>query len=198
MLSFENLLTNLKAVCHDVPIFTSDDRVMILLPSIIFCRWWDPLLLLILGRHHGAEYFLAAEDMLATLKEYGVTIMIGVPRLYQLIYKGLKEKINQSLVASALVKLAGAVNSLTFSRILFGSVQKKFGGHLKYLVCGGAPVDPEVVRLFKTLGFEILEGYGMTETAPMITFTRPGNRNSRDSRVICFRAYRSGLKKMKL
>ena len=66
------------------------------------------------------------------------------------------------------------VNSSAFSRKLFGSVQKKFGGHLKYLVCGGAPVDAEVVRLFKTLGFEILEGYGMTETAPMITFTRPG------------------------
>ena len=61
-----------------------------------------------------------------------------------------------------------------FHEGLFGSVHKKFGGHLKYLVCGGAPVDAEVVRLFKTLGFEILEGYGMTETAPMITFTRPG------------------------
>ena len=72
-----------------------------------------------------------------------------------------------------MVKIAGTVNSLTFSRI-FGSVQKKFGGHLKYLVCGGAPVDRDVVQLFKTLGFEILEGYGMTETAPMITFTRPG------------------------
>jgi long-chain acyl-CoA synthetase len=45
---------------------------------------------------------------------------------------------------------------------------------MKYLVCGGAPVDQEVVRLFKILGFEFLEGYGMTETAPMITFTRPG------------------------
>ena len=100
--------------------------------------------------------------------------MIGVPRLYQLIYKGLREKINQSLIAKTLVKIAGTVNSLKFSRIVFGSVQKKFGGHLKYLVCGGAPVDREVVALFKTLGFEILEGYGMTETAPMITFTRPG------------------------
>ena len=175
MLSFENILTNLKAVCHDVPIFTSVDRVMILLPFHHILPLVGSIVApLYSGGTMVLNTSLAAEDMLATLKQYKVTIMIGVPRLYQLIYKGLKEKINHSPVAKALVKIAGAVNSLKFSRIVFGSVQKKFGGHLKYLVCGGAPVDREVVKLFKTLGFEILEGYGMTETAPMITFTRPG------------------------
>ncbi len=175
MLSFRNLLTNLVAVCEDVRIFTPEDRVMILLP---FHHILPLVGTIVAPLYAGATMVLntslAAEDMMATFKNYGITIMIGVPRLYQLIYKGLREKINQSLVARALVKLAGAIDSLSFSRKVFGSVQKKFGGHLKYLVCGGAPVDREVVRLFKTLGFEILEGYGMTETAPMITFTRPG------------------------
>lgn len=175
MLSFRNLLTNLVAVCVDVRIFTPEDRVMILLP---FHHILPLVGTIVAPLYSGATMVLntslAAEDMMATFKNYGITIMIGVPRLYQLIYKGLREKINQSLVARALVKLAGAIDSLSFSRKVFGSVQKKFGGHLKYMVCGGAPVDREVVRLFKTLGFEILEGYGMTETAPMITFTRPG------------------------
>ncbi len=175
MLSFENIIANLTAVCHDVPIYTANDRTMLLLPfhhvlplvgSIVAPLYTGGTMVL--------NKSLAAEDMLATLKQFGVTIMIGVPRLYQLIYKGLREKINSSIVAKAMLALAGAVDSLKFSRKLFGSVHRKFGGHLKYLVCGGAPVDPEVVRLFKTLGFEILEGYGMTETAPMITFTRPG------------------------
>jgi long-chain acyl-CoA synthetase len=175
MLSFQNLLTNLTAVCHDVPIFTFGDRTMILLPFHHILPLVGSIVApLYTGGTMVLNTSLAAEDMLATLKQYEVTIMIGVPRLYQLIYKGLKEKINHSLIARAMLKLAGAVDSLAFSRALFGSVHKKFGGHLKYLVCGGAPVDPEVVRLFKTLGFEILEGYGMTETAPMITFTRPG------------------------
>jgi len=53
-------------------------------------------------------------------------------------------------------------------------VHNKFGGKLKYLVCGGAALDPDVGKNFTTLGFEILEGFGMTEAAPMITFTRPG------------------------
>jgi long-chain acyl-CoA synthetase len=175
MLSFENLMANLTAVSHDVPIYTSENRTMILLPlHHILPMVGSVIAPLFVGGTMVLNTSLAAEDMLATLKQYGVTIMIGVPRLYQLIYKGLREKINQSAVAKLLVKLASAVNSLKFSRTVFGSVQKKFGGHLKYLVCGGAPVDAEVVGLFKTLGFEILEGYGMTETAPMITFTRPG------------------------
>jgi long-chain acyl-CoA synthetase len=175
MLSFENILTNLIAVCHDVVIYTPDDRVMILLPFHHVLPLVGTIIApLYVGATMVLNTSLAAEDMMATLKQYGVSMMIGVPRLYQLIYKGLKEKINSSAIARTMLKIAGAVDSLTFSRILFGSVHKKFGGHLRYLVCGGAPVDHDVVRLFKVLGFEILEGYGMTETAPMITFTRPG------------------------
>ncbi|HJZ38919.1 MAG TPA: AMP-binding protein [Bacteroidales bacterium] len=175
MLSFKNLLANLKAVCQDVPIFVPGDRIMILLPFHHILPLVGTIVApLYSGGTMVLNTSLAAEDMLATLKLYKVTMMIGVPRLYQLIYKGLREKINRNLVARGLVAIAGAVDSLSFSRKIFGSVQRKFGGHLKYLVCGGAPIDPEVVRLFKTLGFEILEGYGMTETAPMITFTRPG------------------------
>jgi long-chain acyl-CoA synthetase len=175
MLSFQNLLANLTAVCHDVPIFTANDRTMILLPFHHILPLVGSIIApLYTGGTMVLNTSLAADDIMGTLNHYGITIMIGVPRLYQLIYKGLKEKIRHSMVATIMLKIAGAVDSLSFSRILFGSVHKKFGGHLKYLVCGGAPVDHEVVMLFKTLGFEILEGYGLTETAPMITFTRPG------------------------
>ncbi len=175
MLSFENIITNLTAVCHDVPIYTASDRVMQILPfHHILPLVGSVVAPLYTGGTMVMNTSLASEELLFTLKQFKVTIMIGVPRLYQLIYKGLREKINNSLVARALVKMAGTVDSLKFSRIIFGSVQRKFGGHIRYLVCGGAPIDPDIVRLFKTLGFEILEGFGMTETAPMITFTRPG------------------------
>jgi long-chain acyl-CoA synthetase len=175
MLSFQNILTNTAAVCHDVVIYTPEDRVMILLPFHHILPLVGTIVApLYIGATMVLNTSLAAEDMMATLKQFGVTMMIGVPRLYNLIYKGLKEKISRSVPARIMVKIAGVFNSLAFSRFMFGSVHKKFGGHLRYLVCGGAPVDRDVVRLFKVLGFEILEGYGMTETAPMITFTRPG------------------------
>jgi long-chain acyl-CoA synthetase len=176
MLTFNNILTNLIAVCDDVRIYTHDDRVMILLPLHHVLPLVGSIVApLYVGGTMVLNTSLAAEDLMATLKLFKVTIMIGVPRLYQLIYKGLREKIRQNLIVRLFVGLASLINSLTFSRILFASVQKKFGGHIKYLVCGGAPIESRVVRLFKTLGFEVLEGYGMTETAPMITFTRPGN-----------------------
>jgi long-chain acyl-CoA synthetase len=175
MLSFINLITNLKAVCHDVEIYTPDVRIMQLLPFHHILPLVGSIVApLYIGGTMVLNTSLAAEDMMKILKDYKISMMIGVPRLYQLIYRSLKEKINQSFVARTMVKLAGTVDSLAFSRFLFRSVQNKFGGNLKYLVCGGAPVDGEIVRLFKILGFEILDGYGMTEAAPMITFTRPG------------------------
>jgi long-chain acyl-CoA synthetase len=175
MISFNNILANLDAVCNQVPIFTASDRTMILLPLHHILPLVGSIIApLYSGGTMVLSTSLLAEDLIGTLKNYKVTIMIGVPRLYQLIYKGLKEKIHGSGIAKTLVKIAGKVDNLRFSRILFHSVQEKFGGHMRYLVCGGAPVDAEIVKLFTTLGFELLEGYGMTETAPMITFTRPG------------------------
>jgi len=175
MLSFLNILTNLTAVCHDVKIYTPEDRVMILLPlhhilplvgTVVAPLYMNATMVL--------NTSLAAEDLMATLRNFKVTIMIGVPRLYQLIYKGLREKIHASAIARVLVSIAGFLNSQSFSGKVFASVHNKFGGHIRFLVCGGAPIDAAVVKLFKTLGFQFLEGYGMTETAPMITFTRPG------------------------
>jgi long-chain acyl-CoA synthetase len=70
--------------------------------------------------------------------------------------------------------VARRVNSQSFSRFVFGSVHKKFGGHVKYMVSGGAALDSLVAEDYKTLGFEVIEGYGLTEAAPMVSFTHPG------------------------
>ncbi len=176
MLSFTNMITNLHAVCHDVRIFTPADRVMILLPLHHILPLLGTIVApLYVGATMVLNTSLNAEDLISTMKRFGVTIMIGVPRLYRLIYKGLKEKITQNLAARIMLRLSRIINSMAFSRILFRTVHVKFGGHIRYLVCGGAPIDPEVVSFFIHLGFEFLEGYGMTETAPMITFTRPGS-----------------------
>jgi long-chain acyl-CoA synthetase len=175
MLSFENLLANVEAVTIGTPIYGRDERVLMLLPlHHIF-----PLLgTLVAPFHVGATVALSpsllAADILSTLQDNRITIMIGVPRLYRLIMKSIRDKIAASSFASQLFALAGKVGSVRLSRCLFASVHKKFGGHLKFLVSGGAALDPAVTQDFTTLGFEILEGYGMTEAAPMICFTRPG------------------------
>ncbi len=175
MLSYENLMANVDAVSNQVNIYTSDDVVMMLLPMHhIFPLMGTMVAPLFMGGTIAVSPSMASEDIIKTLQDNKVSIIIGVPRLYSAIRKGIRTKIDKSPIAKALFSLAKAINSQSFSRMLFKSVHKKFGGAVKYMVCGGAALDPEVGGDFKTLGFEVLEGFGMTEAAPMITFTRPG------------------------
>jgi long-chain acyl-CoA synthetase len=175
MLSFANLLANVEAVTMGTPIYNRDERVLMLLPlHHIFPLLGTLVIPLQIGATVALCPTLLAEDIVRTLQANRITILIGVPRLYSLIMQSIQKKIAASSAATLLYRLAEKVASPQLSRLVFGSVHKKFGGHLKYLVSGGAALDPVVGRQFTTLGFEILEGYGMTEAAPMITFTRPG------------------------
>ncbi len=175
MLSFENIISNMNAVSKDVVIFTPKERVLLLLPlHHVFPLLGSLVCPLFIGGAVALSPSLSSDDIIRTLHKYQVTMIIGVPRLYSLIRKGILEKINQSSIAKFLFKTAGILKSQAFSRLVFKSVHKKFGGHLHYMVSGGAPLDKDVAIDYRTLGFELLEGYGMTEAAPMITFTRPG------------------------
>lgn len=174
MLSFDNLLVNIEAVSLDVEIYKPEDKVLILLPlHHIFPLAGTVIITLSIGATGVFSPSMSSEDLIATLQKHKISIIIGVPRLYNLIRKGIRDKIDKSAVAKLLFKIAQKKNSLSFSRKIFKKVHDRFGGNIKYLVSGGAALDPEVCKDFTTLGFIILEGFGMTETAPMITFTRP-------------------------
>ena len=177
MLSYKNVLFNVNAVSHQVPIYHENSNVMVLLPL----HHSFPLIgTLIAPMYVGATVFIAnglsSEEVLRTLNDGKISLIIGVPRLYDTLAKGIISKINARKITRLLYKMAEKIGNDTFSKILFKSVHKKFGGAIEYLVSGGAALSIETARIFKTLGFYILEGYGMTETAPMISFTRPGRR----------------------
>ncbi len=175
MLSFENLMANVDAVSNQINIYTKDAVVMMLLPMHhIFPLMGTMIAPLFVGGTIAVSPSMASEDIIKTLQENKVSIIIGVPRLYAAIRKGIRTKIDSSVIARGLFKLAKSIDSKSFSRKIFKSAHQKFGGAVKYMVSGGAALDPEVGDDFKTLGFEVLEGFGMTEAAPMITFTRPG------------------------
>ncbi|MGD9899337.1 MAG: AMP-binding protein [Calditrichaceae bacterium] len=175
MLSFDNILANVEAVSDYVNIYTSDRNVMVLLPlHHTFPLIGSMIAPLSVGSTIAFAPSMAAEDIMETLQNNAIAIIIGVPRFYNLIRKGIMDKINKSAVTKTLFKLAEKIDSRAFSKVLFKTVQQKFGGNVHFMVCGGAAIDDEVARDYKTLGFEILPGYGMTEAAPMISFTRPG------------------------
>jgi long-chain acyl-CoA synthetase len=116
---------------------------------------------------------LSSEKIRGAFNEYKITMLIGVPRLYELFHKGIMAKINASKVTATVFKLAQNIKSEKIRKKIFKKVHEGFGGHVKYFVSGGAKLDEQAAVDFKTLGFKVMEGYGMTETSPILTFPRP-------------------------
>lgn len=175
MLTYKNLLANVRPISEIIPIYHPQCRAMVLLPlHHIFPLIGTMVAPMFVGGMSAISPSMTSEDIMGTLQNNKITIIIGVPRLYAAIRKGIVDKINKSSVARMLFGLAKKINSQKFSSLVFGTVHRKFGGAVEFLVSGGAALDPVVGNDFKTLGFEVLEGFGMTEAAPMITFTRPG------------------------
>ena len=176
MLSYANLKANVHSVSYDVPIYTDKRRVLVLLPLHHVLPLMGSLIApLYMGGGIAICPSLSGPDIMDTLQRGQVGIMIGVPRLWQTLYTGIKKKIDESAVARMLFAICRVAKNRTLSRLVFSSVRKKMGGHLDYCVSGGAALDREIGEGLKTLGLDVLEGYGMTETAPIIAFTRPGD-----------------------
>lgn len=176
MLTYRNLWTNKAGVCDEVPVFNGKRRTLMLLPV----HHVLPLMGTVVAPILQGDGIIICEsmqgpDIMEALCRGKVGIFVGVPRLWQMLYAGIMKKVNASFVTRALFNLCKKVHSLKFSRFIFAAVHKKMGGHLDYCVCGGAPLDKEVGEGLSALGFHLLEGYGMTEMAPIIAFTRPGD-----------------------
>lgn len=176
MLSYANLKANVHSVSYDVPIYSDKRRALVLLPLHHVLPLMGSLIApLYMGGGIAISPSLSASDIMQTLQRGQVGIIIGVPRLWQTLFAGIKKKIDERGITRALFRLCRTIKSRTLSRLIFSSVRKKMGGHLDYCVSGGAALDKEIGEGLRTLGLDVLEGYGMTETAPIISFTRPGD-----------------------
>lgn len=176
MLSYANIDANIRGVCDGIHIFNENRRTLILLPVHHVLPLVGTVLAPILeGGGVAICPSMAGPDIMQTLCRGKVAIFVGVPRLWQTLYSGIMKKIEAKAVTRALFNICKKVNNRTLSRLVFSSVRKKMGGHIDFCVSGGAALDREVSEGLQTLGLDVLEGYGMTETAPIISFTRPGD-----------------------
>ena len=176
MLSFLNILVNIRAVSEEVPIFNDNRRTLILLPlHHVLPLVGTVVMPLYVGGGVAICPSMSGPDIIDTLQRGKIAIMVGVPRLWQTLYGGIKKKIDASAITRGLFNLCASINNKAVSRFIFQTVHKKMGGRMEFMVSGGAALDREIALGLKTLGFELLEGYGMTEAAPMIAFTRPGD-----------------------
>lgn len=117
---------------------------------------------------------LKSNKILANMQETGVTAMCGVPLLYQLLYNSIVREVeekNLSKLFSILFlisKFFRNVIDVNLGKFLFASVHKKFGGKIRFFVSGGAALDPDIARNFEIMGFTMLQGYGLTESSPVL------------------------------
>jgi len=100
------------------------------------------------------------------------TLLVAVPRLLALLDGGIRRSVAASPVLGVLFRLLFALSALSgerWGRALFAGVQRRFGGELRRIVSGGSALDPDLGRRFHRMGFRVSEGYGMTETSPVLT-----------------------------
>lgn len=159
------------------------------------------VILTVLPLHHtfegttGYKYFVVAGGTITfmdglrhiadNMKEYGVTVMIAVPALFEAIHKGLIKQIKKMGKYKRYKKAISVSNALLKFGIdqrkrIFKSVLEGLGGRLRLLVIGGAPLAAEVQKGYNNLGINTYQGYGLTETSPVIItsydkYTKPGS-----------------------
>lgn len=121
---------------------------------------------------------LKPEELLKCSRKRGVSILTVVPQIITLFQKGIEQKIcalplYQQNVINLLREGAWKVRRLLGinpAALLFTKIHNVFGPRLRVIACGGARLDPALTEYFMKLGFTILEGYGLTETSPVVTF----------------------------
>ena len=139
----------------------------------------------------GAEIFYAEglEKLAANIEETQPTVMVVVPRLFEVLRARMiktvekQGKIPNYLLDKALTigerdyggkkRLRDGPMRLLLSRTLKPKIQAKFGGRLKAMVSGGAPLNPDIGIFFQSLGITLLQGYGQTESGPVVSCNRP-------------------------
>jgi long-chain acyl-CoA synthetase len=175
MLSFANIIANIRAVADEVHIFNAERPVLMLLPlHHVLPLVGSMLAPLYVGGCIVMSPSMQSSDIIDTLKKNPVKIMIGVPRLYELLYKGIKAKVDAKAIGRLFFRIVKLSHSQWFAKKIFKKVHQGLGGQLEIMVSGGAALNKDAGRFFEIMGFQIMEGYGMTEAAPMITFPRPG------------------------
>ena len=176
MLSHKNLVTNVMDIIQRFDL-TDEDRFLSFLPlhhvfectvgflypisiggSIAFCE----------GVKHMAE----------NIKEFEITAMISVPAVFDIIYRKVMKTIEKKGKLANLEKGKKVSQFLLKMKIdlrkqLFKVVHESLGPKLKLVVTGGAALDPETEKGFNDLGFDVEQGYGLTETAPVIAAETP-------------------------
>lgn len=180
MMSQKNLCTNLmdmRKMIHLGP----EDRFLSVLPMHHTyegtCGFLCPL-------YAGAsvDYARSLKTVLEDMQRARPTIFLGVPLMYDKMYRRIlvaieERKLTKALVPSlkTLARWLEAFGVEGARRKIFSEIHETFGGAIRLFIAGGAAPDPQVMKGMRSFGFKIIQGYGLTETSPILTVNREFN-----------------------
>ena len=177
MLTHRNMGSQISGVTEAIPLSQHDVGLSLLPLSHTF-----EMMTYVAGALHcGGTLYLneSVRTVKKNLREKQPTILVCVPLILQTLHKeilntarkqGRLEKLDRALRLNAALQRVG----LDMSEQLFVELRALLGGRLKTVICGGAALDAELIRFFKALGVEVLQGYGITECSPVVSVNRPG------------------------
>ena len=191
MLSHDNLYSNVIGCTQKIP-FTGQDTALSFLPlSHSFERMGDYLYF---ATGTSIAYAESMDTVPFNLQEVRPTFAMSVPRLYEKLYaRVLENALSSGAIKKRIffwaravaerwadIKLAGgtprgllAWQYAIAQKLVFSKLQERTGGRLRYFVSGGGPLAPEINKFFYAAGLTILEGYGLSETSPVMTVNTP-------------------------
>ena len=132
---------------------------------------------------------LSGEELARAIENNLVTGMVGVPALWEMLHRRIKTRLRErgdwfADLADNVIEFNAWLRDNTFFNlgpIIFFPIHQGMGGRMRYLISGGSALSEKVQRDLHGLGFTVLEGYGLTESSPVLTVTRPENKLLRGS-----------------
>ncbi len=191
MLSHGNFTSNVVAALKVLTIGPDDSCISLLPLSHSFERMAGHYTMF----HAGVtiNYAESIDAVAANMLEVRPTVMLAVPRLYEKIYarvlenalgggalkrrifhwaRGNAERWADLTLAGDPVSAGLGIRKRMADVLVFGKLRKRTGGRIRFFVSGGAPLSPEIAKFFYAAGLPILEGYGLSETSPVIAVNR--------------------------
>jgi len=176
MLSHKNICSNLIAMCQMVYIDDKDTFLSVLpLHHTYECTCG---FLCQIYRGSTIAYCEGLRHIVKNLRESKTTVMLGVPLIFESIYRqiwhhaskdpGMARKLKLGIKISNLLKKV----NIDITKKLFAVIHENFGGHLRLFISGAAGIDPMVAKGFRDIGIKLIQGYGLTECSPILAVNR--------------------------
>lgn len=173
-LTHGNFVANITGTVKSIWVLPSDKFFSVLPLSHVFERTAGYYIPIYAGASIG--YCLSLETLSAEIQESKPTIVLAVPRLYEKIYEKVQTKANKNLVTKLIFKIAFSINTKKknsllykiFDHIVFSKIKGNFGGNIRFFISGGASLPKKIGQFFAKVDMLVLEGYGLTETSPII------------------------------